>query len=191
MVVKSTQAERYQLLYDQLRAEILDHYGSACACCSGVDRLGIDHLDGDGAQHREQLFGNTRYGGGWRFWLWLVSNGFPAGYQVLCRACNRSKGNGLCCMIDHHVPEGMKQCRRRTHEGPNPLPLDAFGKDRSRSDGLNRTCLACCYVIRGMGSVERARRIITVRVSSSNPPGTGNARPPARPKPDTGAGRSW
>src|SRR6185369_8827340 len=39
--------------------------------------------------------------------------------------------------------------------------------------------------------IARAQRIIAERISAGNPPGTGNARLPGRPEPDTGAGRSW
>lgn len=41
-------------------------------------------------------------------------------------------------------------------------------------------------------SVDRARRLIEEKIAANgNPPGTGNARHPGRPKPDQDAGRSW
>jgi hypothetical protein len=87
--------------YRKLRAKILAHYGTSCACCGGTDHLGIDHVNGNGREHREELFGNPRHGSGTRFYLWLVENDFPEAYQALCRPCNRSKGTGTACTLDH------------------------------------------------------------------------------------------
>lgn len=98
---------RYQAWYRQLRNKILAHYGTVCACCGGARYLGIDHLDGNGREHREEIFGNHRFGGGPNFWLWLVENGFPDGYQVLCRSCNRSKGTGPACTLNHGRPASL------------------------------------------------------------------------------------
>lgn len=37
----------------------------------------------------------------------------------------------------------MKTCSHKNHVGDNPLPVDAFGKDGSRKDGLHSQCKAC------------------------------------------------
>lgn len=37
----------------------------------------------------------------------------------------------------------MRSCTHKDHIGPNPLPLESFGKDRSRKDGLHSQCKAC------------------------------------------------
>ena len=81
----------------RLRAAVLGHYGQVCACCGSTARLTIDHVNGDGAEHRAQL-GND---GGWRFYLWLIRHGFPPGFQSLCFPCNQSKGIGQRCQLDH------------------------------------------------------------------------------------------
>ncbi len=82
------------------RAAVFAHYGTACACCGTTGRLTIDHVNGGGAEHREQLFGTARKGGT-PFYRWLIRQGFPDGYQVLCAACNASKQTGERCRINH------------------------------------------------------------------------------------------
>jgi len=32
---------------------------------------------------------------------WLIKNGFPEGFQTLCRPCNGSKGDGDRCKLNH------------------------------------------------------------------------------------------
>jgi hypothetical protein len=92
-------AERQREQYRQLRDAVLDHYGRACACCGTTENLSIDHPDGDGAEHRAELFGSPRAGGGTRMYAWLAARGFPEGYQVLCRPCNLSKEKGAACRM--------------------------------------------------------------------------------------------
>ena len=73
------------------------HYGDGtCACCGTTDELTIDHVHGDGAEHR-RVIGE----GGGALYHWLVVNGLPDGFQVLCDPCNRSKGRGPACRTDH------------------------------------------------------------------------------------------
>jgi len=86
------------------RAIVLGHYGQVCACpgCYSTQALGIDHIDGTGRQHRQELFGDhTR--GGVDFHYWLIKNNFPPGYQTLCSRCNTSKGSGDHCWLDHDL----------------------------------------------------------------------------------------
>lgn len=80
------------------RKAVFDHYGWSCACCGTSDDLTIDHVNGDGREHRTKG-GLSR--GGSPFHRWLVASGFPDGFQTLCRRCNRSKGPGERCQIDH------------------------------------------------------------------------------------------
>jgi hypothetical protein len=60
--------------------------------------LTIDHINGDGARHRRELFG-TNAGDTYPFYVWLVRQGFPPGYQTLCHTCNLSKGNSERCYL--------------------------------------------------------------------------------------------
>jgi hypothetical protein len=79
----------------RLKAAVFDHYGRACACCGAMDRLTVDHVNGDGAEHRAEI------GGGWAIYRWLINNGFPDGFQILCRPCNVSKKRGTHCRLSH------------------------------------------------------------------------------------------
>lgn len=75
---------------------VFAHYGEQCACCSIADQtvLTIDHINGNGCQHRKEL-GNKS---GFKFYLWLRSHQFPTGYQTLCYNCNlgRALNDGVC-----------------------------------------------------------------------------------------------
>ena len=70
------------------RETCLDRYGQACACCGVTGGLEIGHIDGNSPAQ-----GYT----GTQPRAWLVNNGSPDGLQVLCRACNRSKGGTGAC----------------------------------------------------------------------------------------------
>jgi hypothetical protein len=77
------------------RRRVLSHYSGGsmrCACCGEdeIEFLGIDHIHGDGAQHRREVRPSAIY-------RWLIKHKFPPGIQVLCHNCNLSKGYyGLC-----------------------------------------------------------------------------------------------
>jgi hypothetical protein len=83
--------ERARLKYAQLRREVLEAYGGACACCgeNTPQFLGVDHVHNDGAEHRRELGGAT----GGKFYAWLKRNGFPRDgrFQLLCHNCNLAK----------------------------------------------------------------------------------------------------
>jgi hypothetical protein len=50
--------------------------------------LSIDHINGNGAEHRRELKRTTGGStGGHDFYRWLKNNNFPDGYQVLCMNC--------------------------------------------------------------------------------------------------------
>jgi hypothetical protein len=105
-------AERHGEWFAGLRAAVFGHYGAACACCGSAEMLTIDHVNGDGDEHRQELFGHRpafdgRTASTASFYLWLVNQGFPEGFQVLCRPCNGSKGTGDRCRL--HQPEVCHQ----------------------------------------------------------------------------------
>lgn len=80
----------------ELRLKVLRHYGPDCACCSEarVEFLAIDHTDGGGTQHRLSLGARGR---GISFYAWLIKQGLPEGYRVLCHNCNTALGlYGYC-----------------------------------------------------------------------------------------------
>ena len=117
------------------RQAVFAHYGQECACCGTTVDLQIDHIDGDGREHREQL-GITAGAATYR---WLVLHDFPDGFQTLCRQCNRSKGRGPRCQIAHTAPDGMKRCRR-CHR---VQPLEDFARRADAPDGHRSECKPC------------------------------------------------
>lgn len=78
-----------------LRLDVLRHYSNGkmmCACCgeTGLEFLTLDHIHGNGSQHRRELLGNPS-AGGMAFYSKIRQQGFPSGLQVLCFNCNMAK----------------------------------------------------------------------------------------------------
>lgn len=78
-----------------LKAEALAAYGGpVCMDCGSIefDRLTLDHVNGDGAEHRRVLTGDARQGG-YKFYLQLKARGWPNDppLRVLCGTCNHKK----------------------------------------------------------------------------------------------------
>jgi hypothetical protein len=93
---KEAAREHDQRWYAAYRTQVFDHYGRECKCCGSCVKLVIDHVHGDGKRHREEI-GH----GGPAMYRWLIANGFPDGFQVLCDPCNKSKSDGDRCRLDH------------------------------------------------------------------------------------------
>ena len=75
----------------KLRAEVLQHYGGKCACCGETEPkfLALDHIAGDGKQHRKVR--------GSEFYRQVRNERFPVSLQLLCHNCNLAKGfYGIC-----------------------------------------------------------------------------------------------
>lgn len=83
--------------HSRLRTAVFDHYGWSCACCGSTKRLTIDHVNGDGVEHRAKVGIRT----GTKTYRWLVANGFPEGFQTLCIPCNASKKSDTSCRLVH------------------------------------------------------------------------------------------
>lgn len=76
------------------RAAIFSAYGGAvCSCCGETEPLflTIDHINGNGNQHRAEIRKNIID--------WLYLNNFPPGFQILCYNCNlgKQRNGGICC----------------------------------------------------------------------------------------------
>jgi hypothetical protein len=84
----------------RLRAAVFARYGTSCACCGTTENLSIDHINGGGREHREEL---GLRGAGWVFYRWLAANDFPEGFGTLCRRCNTSKGETGHCRLQHRA----------------------------------------------------------------------------------------
>lgn len=96
---------------DDLRAAVFGHYGESCGCCGSTEQLTIDHIDGNGRAHRIELFGRHDRGGV-HFYRWLIEQGFPDGFQVLCKGCNASKRLGERCRLDHDDADAAAKRRQ-------------------------------------------------------------------------------
>jgi len=77
-----------------------------CACCGDGHQLflTIDHINGGGSRHRREI---SRGHGSLPFYRWLIRNGLPDGYQILCYNCNYGKwANGGVCPHKANLPPG-------------------------------------------------------------------------------------
>ena len=90
---------RYNVeLHQRYKALLVAHYSNGankCVCCgeSEVRFLTIDHINGNGSEHRKL----TKCGTGSVFYCWLIREGMPEGYQVLCYNCNNARArHGIC-----------------------------------------------------------------------------------------------
>lgn len=70
----------------KLKSTVVEKYGGKCACCGEkeIAFLTIDHVDGGGNRHRRELKLSMIY-------RWLIRNGYPSGFQILCWNCNLAK----------------------------------------------------------------------------------------------------
>ena len=79
----------------RIKLEVFEAYGGCqCACCGEehLRFLSIDHINGGGFQHRQEI--NQH---GCSFYRWLRKKKFPPGYRVLCMNCQVSYSrDGYC-----------------------------------------------------------------------------------------------
>lgn len=89
-----------------LRLEMIAQYGGVCTCCleHRPAFLSLEHVRGDGAEHRRQVGRN-----GQAQLVDLKRQGWPKeGYTVLCFNCNIAKGaKGKC---PHQVEREVAAC---------------------------------------------------------------------------------
>lgn len=79
----------------KMRSTVLDAYGRKCACCGELESkfLAVDHINGNGNQHRFSVGGNKKS----PILRWLIKNNFPKDFQLLCHNCNMAKAcYGIC-----------------------------------------------------------------------------------------------
>jgi DNA-binding MarR family transcriptional regulator len=97
--ISATYTQRQRDYRAANRRIVLAHYSPtdppSCACCGTTGGLGVDHIAGDGAQHRRECSMNL--------YRWLIRHNFPPGYQVLCSSCNSSKSMGERCRLNHNA----------------------------------------------------------------------------------------
>ena len=94
-LASSDYRDRHVEIRVQDRVMVFSHYGNKCFCCGEKEYsfLTIDHIEGEGNKHRQEI---GKAGSG--FYKWLITNGFPAGFQLLCLNCNmgRYRNGGIC-----------------------------------------------------------------------------------------------
>lgn len=125
-------AREIQRRHDRtIREKVLAHYSPSsppcCSCpgCGTLEHLTIDHVVGGGSAHRREVLGRSNPGSR-DFYRWLIRQGFPAGYQVLCQSCNSSKGRSQQCALDHYAAASSKS------------RIDRNQKDRQAGAGYQR-----------------------------------------------------
>lgn len=90
--------EKQKLWRLATRLRVIDNYSKGkrrCNCCGEKDIrfLSIDHINNGGNKHKREI--GTRSSS--QLCAWLVKNGFPEGFQILCFNCNCGKGiHGVC-----------------------------------------------------------------------------------------------
>ncbi len=91
--------------YFKYRVACLNAYSNgtnSCACCGEnlIEFLTLDHINGDGANHREMVSGRKRTAKyGMDLYHFLYARNFPDKdkLQVLCYNCNCAKRTDLVC----------------------------------------------------------------------------------------------
>ena len=75
----------------KVKQTILGRYGSECVLCGFNDMraLQLDHLNDNGSEERKAL-GSQKFSGV-KFYRYLIKQGLPDGYQILCANCNNIK----------------------------------------------------------------------------------------------------
>lgn len=110
---RPSRAEYDKQYVAKLRLQVLQHYSRSkvpyCACC-GEDEykfMALDHIEGNGLKHRRAAVKSlsTKL-----YYLWIIKNGFPPMFQVLCHNCNMAKGfHGEC---PHQKPRRVEYISR-------------------------------------------------------------------------------
>lgn len=73
---------------------VLSYYGQKCECCGETEPkfLTVDHIVPIGGREKRAAAGHVS------IYSWLVKNGFPEGFRLLCSNCNfgRARNGGIC-----------------------------------------------------------------------------------------------
>lgn len=111
----------------RLKEECFGAYGGyRCVCCEEAhpSMLTLDHINEDGAQHRNLLNGGRGRNVSVDMYRRLKHAGYPEGFQVLCYNCNISKHRnaGTCAHKlgegSTTIPSGSTAKRPEAHGAP-------------------------------------------------------------------------
>lgn len=92
--------------------------------------MAIDHTQGGGKRHRAKL----KTEGGRGFYHWLIKNGFPEGFRVLCHNCNNALGFYGYCPHSGKTQNKPEDCQLDIN---NPNILIASPSTKSQSTIYN------------------------------------------------------
>jgi hypothetical protein len=98
---------------DKVMMDVFSHYmtdGKIKCSCPGcnvddIDVLCIDHINGDGAEHRK----NNGLKGGSDMYRWIRKNGYPDDLRLLCHKCNQALHNYGYCPHEREVENGTNK----------------------------------------------------------------------------------
>lgn len=111
------------------KLEVFSYYCRGDVKCQrcGETEIGIltiDHMDGNGSEHRREVFGEGARTGGSRFYFWLKKNSYPEGFQVLCFNCQFRKRNKE---LKPESPTHLQKVRARYARKVKLECLDGYG----------------------------------------------------------------
>ena len=77
----------------EIRQRVVEAYGGKCICCdeSHWQFLTLDHPEGDGQADRAKHHNTTD-----QLYGWVIKNGFPNNYRLLCMNCNWVRRYDTC-----------------------------------------------------------------------------------------------
>jgi hypothetical protein len=83
---KELYAESKKIAYQIIKTDIITYYGGQCIICGESNQLllSLDHIDGNGRQHRKEVLGIDS---GTGFYKWVLDNK-PDNLRLLCYNCN-------------------------------------------------------------------------------------------------------
>lgn len=135
---------------------VLTVYGGRCKCC-GLEHpnfLNIDHINGDGAEHRKSKGSGVN-----GIYSWLENNGYPKeNFRILCWSCNSSFGMyGYCPHNTETIPELQ-------------MPVLVGGKRAWHHDGEDRYCRYCEILLTNINHKGKENKCIacTKKINAYN-----------------------
>jgi hypothetical protein len=114
---------------NKLKREVFSHYcgnnDPKCKNCSitDLDILSIDHINGDGSKHREEIGLKGR--GGYPIYRWIKKNNYPDMFQVLCFNCQYKKRS---IEIKPEFPTAIQQKRIDIAKALKLQCIEKYGK---------------------------------------------------------------
>ena len=99
----------------KLKREVVKAYGGKCECCNEelLEFLTIDHINGNGKEHRESLKGVD--GQRARIYKWLKSENWPKdNFRLLCMNCNFAIRLGNPCPHDKRFNNWLKDRKKKS-----------------------------------------------------------------------------